>query len=230
MSWWVHDLVQNGQHVVLISWVFWVIFSITMHELAHGWTAIWQGDRTPIELGHMTGNPIVHMGPHSLIIFALCGIAWGAMPVSPHRFRSRKWGDVLVSAAGPGMNLFISFICLILLTIWLKFGPTQQSIYDNLATFFFYGVGLNFILAPLNLLPIPPLDGSRILSGFSWKARELFSQPNAQFVGMMIFVAVFFLTPIGDILIGVAWLGAVLIIDIPGALLGNPPIYEIVFG
>lgn len=54
-----------------------VIFSITLHELAHGWAAIWQGDRTPIETGHMTWNPLVHMGWASLLMFAIVGIAWG---------------------------------------------------------------------------------------------------------------------------------------------------------
>lgn len=222
-------MVQNGEYAELISWIFWVIFSITMHELAHGWAAIWQGDRTPIELGHMNGNPLVHMGPHSLLIFALCGIAWGAMPVSPHRFRTRRWGDVYVSAAGPAMNLLIGLVCLIILTIWLKFGVPGSNLYRNLSIFLFYGIGLNFILAPLNLLPIPPLDGSTILAGFSYKARELYRHPQAPMIGMMIFIVVFFMSPIGDLLLGMAWLAAIIVIDLPGMFLGNPRITDIVF-
>jgi hypothetical protein len=79
---WVHDLYATDQTTMLIAWIFWVIFSICLHELAHGWAALWQGDHTPRRLGHMTMNPLVHMGGWSLIAFAIIGIAWGAMPVS----------------------------------------------------------------------------------------------------------------------------------------------------
>ena len=229
-SWWVHSYVQNGQYVVLLSWIFWVLFSITFHELAHGWTAIWQGDRTPIELNRMTANPIVQMGTHSLIIFAICGIAWGQMPVNPHRFRDGRRGDIYVSAAGPAMNLLIGAVCTLLLVLWLKFCPAGTNLYQNIAIFLFYGVGLNFVLAPLNLLPIPPLDGSHILAGFSNKARDLYNHPQAPLFGMMLFMVIFFMTPIGSMFFSFAWLGAILIIDALGGLVGNPGIYQIVFG
>jgi len=229
-GWWVHAYVQNGEYVVLLSWIFWVLFSITFHELAHGWTAIWQGDRTPIELNRMTANPIVQMGTHSLIIFAICGIAWGQMPVNPHRFRDGRRGDIYVSAAGPAMNLLIGAVCTLLLVLWLKFCPAGSNLYQNIAIFLFYGVGLNFVLAPLNLLPIPPLDGSHILAGFSNKARDLYNHPQAPLFGMMIFMVVFFMTPIGSMFFGIAWLGAILIIDALGSLVGNPDVAQIVFG
>lgn len=228
-SWWVHSYVQNGEYVVLLSWIFWVLFSITFHELAHGWTAIWQGDRTPIELNRMTANPIIQMGTHSLIIFAICGIAWGQMPVNPHRFRDGRRGDIYVSAAGPAMNLLIGAVCTLLLVLWLKFCPAGTNLYQNIAIFLFYGVGLNFVLAPLNLLPIPPLDGSHILAGFSHKARELYNHPQASLFGMMLFMVIFFMTPIGSWFFSFAWLGAILIIDALGGLVGNPGIYQIVF-
>ena len=207
-----------------------MLFSITFHELAHGWTAIWQGDRTPIELNRMTANPIVQMGTHSLIIFAICGIAWGQMPVNPHRFRDGRRGDIYVSAAGPAMNLLIGAVCTLLLVLWLKFCPAGTNLYQNIAIFLFYGVGLNFVLAPLNLLPIPPLDGSHILAGFSNKARDLYNHPQAPLFGMMLFMVIFFMTPIGSMFFSFAWLGAILIIDALGGLVGNPGIYQIVFG
>ena len=71
MNWWVHDLYASGRIVELVSWIFWVLLSITLHELGHGWMAIREGDRTPIELGRMTMNPLVHMGHFSLLLFAL---------------------------------------------------------------------------------------------------------------------------------------------------------------
>ena len=78
-SMWMHELAQSGEYGVIVGWLFWIIASITLHELAHGWAALWQGDPTPRALGHMTASPMVHMGPMSLIALALVGIAWGAM-------------------------------------------------------------------------------------------------------------------------------------------------------
>lgn len=230
MHWWVSYYLDNGEHVALISWIFWVLFSITFHELAHGWVAIWQGDRTPIELDRMTANPLVQMGPHSLLMFALCGIAWGAMPVNPSRFRDGRWGDVYVSAAGPLMNIIIGIVCVIVLTLWLKFYPQGSNLYENLAIFLFYGAGLNFFLAPFNLLPIPPLDGSHILSGLSRRVGEFYSKPQVQQFGFILFIVIFFMSPIGDYFFVFAWSTAILLIDLPGHLLGNPSIYDIVFG
>ena len=89
-GWWIHDLWQSGQGTLLVSWIFWVIASITLHELAHGWAAIFQGDDTPLVTGHMTANPVVHMGIPSIFIFLLLGIAWGAMPINPYKLRNKK--------------------------------------------------------------------------------------------------------------------------------------------
>ena len=75
--------------------IFTVVISIVLHELAHGWAAIWQGDDTPKQAGHMTPDPMVHMGGMSLLMLALVGMAFGAMPVNPRNFRSR-YGDCLL--------------------------------------------------------------------------------------------------------------------------------------
>ncbi|MCH8151203.1 MAG: site-2 protease family protein [Planctomycetes bacterium] len=220
MNWWVHNLYQAGQTVELFSWIFWVISSIVLHELAHGWAALWQGDDTPRRLGRMTVNPLVHMGTTSLLIFALIGLAWGAMPVNPGRFRNRSYGDVLVSLAGPAMNILLSLAALTGLSLWLRFGSTAQPLHENVATFLWTGGWLNIILALLNLLPIPPLDGSRILAGLSRKARELYNHPQAQLFGMFMLMAIFF-TPIGDIVFYAASRGARLYVNALGALLGG---------
>lgn len=228
MSWWVSDFAHTGRYIELLSWIFWILLSITLHELAHGWAAIWQGDDTPIRTHHMTANPIVHMGVNSLIMFALCGIAWGAMPVNRYNFRDGHKGDIYVSAAGPAMNLLIAAVCLVGLTAWLAIVPAGSNLWTNGATFLYLGVGLNLILAPFNLLPIPPLDGSHILAGYSRYFRELYQRPQAQMVGLFVFIAIFFMTPLGSLLFDRCWQGADSLIDLAGGLVGNPPIRQVV--
>jgi len=143
-----------------------VVISIVLHELAHGWAAIWQGDDTPRLQGHMTADPMVHMGGMSLLMLVLVGFAFGAMPVNPHNFRS-KYGDALVSAAGPMMNVLLAFIALTTLAVWLKFADVPAEGPARNGQFFLETFGTwNIVLAIFNLLPVPPLDGSTILGNF----------------------------------------------------------------
>ncbi len=182
-GWWVHDLWYAGRGTELVAWIFWVIFSITLHELAHGWAALFEGDDTPRATGHMTVNPVVHMGVPSMILFLILGIAWGMMPVNPYRFRHGKWGRILVSAAGPMMNLVIAFIVLTVLGFIID--PNAEQ--SNVVTFLLTGGFLNLILFALNMLPVPPLDGSNILSNLSDTVASWYRHPKAQMAGLLLF-------------------------------------------
>lgn len=137
-----------------------VIASVCLHELAHGYAALSQGDDTPKRSGHITLNPIVHMGWESIIFLCLAGIAWGQMPVNPSKFRYRRMGNILVSAAGPLSNLALSILFIIILKL--------NSSYANspiLSTeFLWLAAHVNLYLFIFNLLPIPPLDGFRVCS------------------------------------------------------------------
>ncbi|MFZ4575011.1 MAG: hypothetical protein ACOYN0_11475, partial [Phycisphaerales bacterium] len=88
-GWWISETINafsNGK-IVLTSWIVWVVVSITLHELAHGWTAMRCGDDVPLRAGHMTFNPLVHIPPMAWIMFALFGFTWGLMPIQPANFR-----------------------------------------------------------------------------------------------------------------------------------------------
>ncbi len=192
-DWWVHYYIHSGQVPMLLSRVFWVIFAICLHELAHGWVALWQGDDTPRRLNRMTMNPLVHMGGLSLLVFALIGIAWGVMPTDPSKYRNRRWGRVLVAVAGPAMNIVLAIISLTLLAFWVQYGQglVGETLFENVANFLFVGGWLNIILAIFNMLPIPPLDGSQVLSGMSYKAYEFFQSPQSQMFGLFVLLAIF---------------------------------------
>jgi Zn-dependent protease len=152
-----------------------VVISICLHELAHGIVAIWRGDRTPIDTGHMTLSPFVHMGPFSLIALLMAGVSWGSMPVDPTRLRG-KYAEAMVAAAGPFCNILLSLAALVALGLWKRFDSrTMQELTPVLANaqYLLAIFGLyNMLLAMFNLLPIPPLDGSRIAGNFSRKFDE----------------------------------------------------------
>ena len=97
-----------------------VVVSIVLHELAHGYAAIKLGDDTPLVTGHMTFDPLVHMGGMSLILLAIAGIAFGAMPVDRTRLRGR-YGEAIMAAAGPAMNVLLAVLALTTLGLWDRF-------------------------------------------------------------------------------------------------------------
>ena len=147
-----------------------VVVSICLHELAHGIVAIRQGDQTPIEQGRMTLNPLVHMGPISLIVLLIAGIAWGSMPIDRTRMRGR-YAEAQVAVAGPLMNVLIAVVALAALGLWQRFDHRPADELGQMAAngrFLLWVFGfVNFHLALFNLIPVPPLDGSHILSNFS---------------------------------------------------------------
>ena len=163
-------------------------------------------------------NPVVHMGWWSLGVFALAGIAWGAMPVDPSRFRHGRFGRILVALAGPAMNLAIALVVLTVAGLIRRFGPESEIIQGNLVTFLVTGGWLNLLLCMLNLLPVPPLDGSNVMAGlFGWY-RNLMRNPNVQMGGMLILIVVVF-SGFGAVLFGTAQLIGVSYVN----LVAGPP-------
>jgi Zn-dependent protease len=155
-----------------------MMVSISLHELGHGLAALSQGDDTPRQSGHMTLNPVVHMGMPSIIFLLVTGISWGQMPVNPARFRSRQWGDFIVSIAGPLTNLLLAAI----LVVFIRFNY-QIFIIDERYHFIFsilsYAAARNAALFLLNMIPIPPLDGFYVFSKF-FPELSFFNSSNGQ--------------------------------------------------
>jgi Zn-dependent protease len=191
MDWWLART-WSIDPMLAVAWVLWVIASVVLHELGHGVAAIRCGDDTPRLTGHMTWNPLVHMGTWSLIMFALFGFTWGMMPVNPNRFRGR-YDDAKVAFAGPLVNLILFSACAVLAVLWVVYaGAVPDPMKKNMFTLLWAGVMINIVLFLFNLLPVPPLDGSRILATFSPGYARLWQGENGAIIGMIAFALVFF--------------------------------------
>ena len=193
MNWWVSNVLdQPHGPMQLTAWVFWVVFSICLHELAHGWAAIRQGDDTPIHTGHMTWNPMVHMGKMAFLMFALFGFTWGLMPVNPSRFRSR-YGEAIVAFAGPACNALQFLILVPLLVLWMRLalGNVDPTFGLNMVIFLWTGAMINIVGFLFNLIPVPPLDGSRILGDFFPRVNELWRSEQGAVFSLIAFAMLF---------------------------------------
>lgn len=139
-----------------------LLYAIILHELAHGWVAYAMGDPTAKAYGRLTLNPLKHLDPIGTLLLFLFGFGWAKpVPVNFTRLRNRHIGMVLVSAAGIVTNMLLAFTALLLGRL-LSFSPSSMP-----AVLLSYFAQINIILAAFNLIPLPPLDGSKILMGFA---------------------------------------------------------------
>lgn len=138
-----------------------LMISLAFHEYAHAKAADWQGDPTPRRAGRLTLNPISHIDPIGLVVFWLFRFGWAKpVPVNPFLFRNRRYGDVIVSIAGPATNFILAFIAVFIFRSGIAaFNPALQTVFALLIIY-------NLSFGIFNLLPIPPLDGSHVLKGF----------------------------------------------------------------
>lgn len=140
--------------------IFIVTFSVCCHEYAHARMALWQGDGTAADAGHLTLSPLKQMGGLSLIMLFVLGITWGAVPVNPSQMKHR-YSNALVSFAGPMMNitLFTIFTFFLALALSLKANEPALEMLAKISV-------INFVLFALNMMPAPMLDGWKVYSYF----------------------------------------------------------------
>ncbi len=147
--------------------ILFVIFCILpLHEFAHGWMANKLGDPTAKLEGRLTMNPLASVDPMGSLALLLFGFGWAKpVPVDSRYFKNPKRGMAITALAGPVSNLLAAFVGAVLVAVFDAFVP-----YNGLTGFFyqmlFYYVIINISLAVFNLLPVPPLDGSRIIGAF----------------------------------------------------------------
>lgn len=170
----------NNFNVTELLQNFIVLFTaISVHEFAHGFVAYKLGDPTAKNMGRLTLNPLAHLDPLGALMMVFCGFGWAnPVPVNPYFFKEPKKDMALVGVAGPIANILLAFIACtiypIIMLLMIKFG-----IYENVIVWFFLQLfvtcaHLNISFAVFNLIPFPPLDGSKIL--FSVLPNELYNK------------------------------------------------------
>jgi len=151
------NLISNPYQFV--GFILALLIAITVHEFAHAWAANYYGDPTAKLAGRLTLNPFAHLDLFGTIFLLIAGFGWGKpVPVNSNNFQNPKLDNITVSLAGPFSNLCLALI-FGLLYRFLTFSPFVSEIFILIIFF-------NLVLMIFNLLPIPPLDGSRILSLF----------------------------------------------------------------
>ena len=176
-----------------------VMIAITFHEAAHGYVALHFGDSTAKDEGRVTLNPLKHIDPFGTVIlpaflYFFGGFLFGyakPVPVKFGQLRNPRWDMIWVAIAGPAMNILLALVSAVLLRIALTQGQTVDSMFVQVLM---ASIQLNAILAVFNMLPLPPLDGSKVLAPFLPLA---LARPYLAFerFGMVILVLLVFIAP-----------------------------------
>jgi Zn-dependent protease len=184
-----------------------LVLSLSLHEFAHAFAADLQGDRLPRAMGRVTLNPARHLDPLGTLLILLVGFGW-AKPVEfrPSALRSKRFGAALVALAGPMMNLALAVLGVVGLRV-TGYNPfaVQDGLVEQIAVFWIYFATINIFLAVFNLIPLPPLDGSRLLTIFLPPSKQniiYFLDRYGFFIllGLLLFGGLTFIVPITDVI------------------------------
>lgn len=188
-----------------------ILIAMTFHECAHAFAAYKCGDPTAKMLGRMTLNPMKHINPLGMVLLLLFGFGWAnPVVVTASNFKNKRLGMIVTSAAGPLVNFILSFFALFVYVIFevIAIANNGNFIYSNIALLFFYISMYNMSLGIFNLIPLPPLDGSKIVAGFlplKWQRKYLYLEKYSQIIFIVLIIVlnrVDFLSPLMNSLYG----------------------------
>lgn len=181
-----------------------VLIALTFHEFSHGFISSKLGDPTPRITGRLSLNPMAHLDPMGALLMVLTGFGWARpVQIDARYYKNPKWGMAITAAAGPLSNLVLAFLAMIIYTVIfilnIKIGLFSGAI-DTISGFVLMFVQVNLCFMVFNLIPIPPLDGSRIL-GLFLSTRSYFKLQQLERYSFMIII-VLSLTGVFDRIIG----------------------------
>ena len=140
-----------------------MLFALSIHEYAHALAADSMGDPTPRMAGRLSFNPLAHVDVIGTVLLVMAGFGWAKpVPVNSNNFRNRREGIIKVSLAGPAANLFLTFLAAFIGALLYKFQLMSQTVFNFLLWMQLYNVWFAFF----NLIPVPPLDGSKLVTEF----------------------------------------------------------------
>ncbi|WP_027088268.1 site-2 protease family protein [Cohnella panacarvi] len=183
--------------------IFIMLIAFTVHEWAHAWTAWKFGDDTAYREGRVTLNPRAHLDWMGMLFLLIAGFGWAKpVPVRRSRFKNPRLMSILVTAAGPISNLLLAFVLMLFVDILHAFGVfAESSFIDRLNEFILLWLQINLALFIFNLIPVPPLDGYRIIEEFLPIRTRIQIQEKAQWV-TFVFLLLIFVPPLRDSTIG----------------------------
>ncbi|MDA1024354.1 MAG: site-2 protease family protein [bacterium] len=145
---------------LLLIWVIVIVTALTVHEFAHAFVGSRLGDTTAEALGRLTLNPLAHIDPMGFVMLLLLGFGWAKpVPFNPYNLNNPRWDAVKIALAGPGSNLLLSLLAAVALRILLGVGAELSLLHIFLTLM----VLINLFLLVFNLIPIHPLDGSKLV-------------------------------------------------------------------
>ncbi|MBQ6877642.1 MAG: site-2 protease family protein [Oscillospiraceae bacterium] len=181
---------QSALYLLIIRLIV-ALIALPIHECAHGYAAYRMGDYTAKRQGRLTLNPLAHFDPIGTVAIILFGFGWAKpVPINPLNFDNPKRGMMLSSLAGPLSNIGLAFISMVLYK--LSYIPSGMGIsgafLSTVQTFLLYMISINITLGVFNLIPIPPLDGSRIATFFLPQRIyfKIMQYENIIFIGLMV--------------------------------------------
>jgi len=145
--------------ILFLIWMVAIVMAITIHEFSHAAAATTLGDPTPSSLGRLSFNPMAHIDPFGFILLILVGFGWGRpVPFNPYNLRNQRWGAAIVGFAGPLANIAMVILFGVLARAFMGLGVENRLFILLISV-----VQINLALLIFNLIPIPPLDGSKVL-------------------------------------------------------------------